>query len=73
MVQQIADATTVIAHMMTDLKHTGPFNGVAATGRAVTLESIRIDRIEDGKLAEHWSVGDLAGLMKAVAALTFTS
>ena len=50
--------------MATRLRHTGPFNGVAATGRTVTLGSMRIDRIENGKIAEHWSVGDLAGLMR---------
>ena len=62
-VQQVADDTKVVTHMRTGLKHTGPFNGVSATGKSVTLESMRIDRIEDGKIAEHWSVGDLAGLM----------
>ena len=63
-VQQVADITKVVTHMVTQLKHTGAFNGIPATGKTVTLASIRIDRIEDGKIAEHWSVGDLAGLMQ---------
>ena len=63
-VQQVADPDKVVTHMATRLRHTGPFNGVAATGRTVTLGSMRIDRIENGKIAEHWSVGDLAGLMR---------
>ncbi|MFN6455887.1 MAG: ester cyclase [Nostoc sp. EfeVER01] len=25
---------------------------------------IRIDRVQDGKIAEHWSVSDAAGLMQ---------
>lgn len=67
-VQQIADRTRVVTHMATRLRHTGPFNGIAATGKTVTLESMRIDRIEKGKIAEHWSVGDLAGLLMQLSA-----
>lgn len=63
-VQQVADTTKVVTHMVTGFRHTGPFNSVPATGRTVTLTSMRIDRIEHGKIAEHWSVGDLAGLMQ---------
>ena len=62
-VQQVADASKVVTHMETRLKHTGLFNGIAATGRTVMLASMRIDRIKNGKIAEHWSIGDLAGLM----------
>ena len=62
--QQVADATKVATHIVTRLRHTGPFAGVTATGKIVTLASMRIDRIVDGKIAEHWSVGDLAGLMR---------
>ncbi len=62
--QQVADTTKVVTHMVTRLRHTGAFNGIPATGKTVTLVSIRIDRIEGSKIAEHWSVGDLAGLMR---------
>lgn len=34
--------------------HTGPFFGVAATGRAIQVSGMDILRVADGKLVEHW-------------------
>jgi predicted ester cyclase len=62
--QQIAEGDRVVTYMKTSLRHTGPFAGIAATGKTVTLASMRIDRIENDKIAEHWSVGDMAGLLE---------
>jgi predicted ester cyclase len=62
-VQQVADTDRVVTQMITTARHIGPFMGVAPTGRTVTLATIRIDRMEAGKIAEHWSVADMAGLM----------
>jgi steroid delta-isomerase-like uncharacterized protein len=65
--QQIAEGDRVMTHMVTSGRHTGDFMGVPATGRSVSLATIRIDRIVDGKIAEHWSVVDMAGLMQQLA------
>ncbi len=46
--------------------HHGPFAGVAATGTKVTLSGINVERFEHGKIVEHWSHFDLAGLMKQI-------
>ena len=62
-IQQIADNGKVVTHLLTRGRHTGEFAGVAPTGRAVTLATIRIDRLENGMIAEHWSVADIAGLL----------
>ncbi|TFG67930.1 MAG: ester cyclase, partial [Anaerolineales bacterium] len=40
------------------------FAGIAATGKKVTLSGINVERFENGKIVEHWSQFDLAGLMK---------
>ena len=40
--------------------------GHKPTGKTVTLDTIRIDRVEAGKIAEHWSVADMAGLMQQI-------
>jgi predicted ester cyclase len=53
-----------MTHMVTSGRHSGDFMGVPATGRSVSLATIRIDRIVDGKIAEHWSVADMAGLVQ---------
>jgi steroid delta-isomerase-like uncharacterized protein len=62
-VQQVADEDRVVTHMVTSGTHTGDFMGLPPTGRTVSLATIRIDRIHDGKIAEHWSVSDMAGVM----------
>jgi steroid delta-isomerase-like uncharacterized protein len=46
--------------------HHGPFAGVPATGKRVTLAGINVERLKEGKIVEHWSQFDLAGLMKQI-------
>jgi SnoaL-like polyketide cyclase len=47
----------------------GPMMGIAASGRRVSVEGIRIDRIEDGKIAESWMQMDTMGLLEQIGAL----
>ena len=44
--------------------HQGIFSGIAGTGKHVTLSGIHVERLENGKIVEHWSHFDLAGLLK---------
>ena len=46
--------------------HNGPFAGIPATGKQVMLSGINVERLKDGKIIEHWSQFDLAGLMKQI-------
>jgi steroid delta-isomerase-like uncharacterized protein len=46
--------------------HHGTFAGVPATGKPVTLSGINVERLKAGKIIEHWSQFDLAGLMKQI-------
>ncbi len=48
--------------------HAGPLAGIAASGRRVAVEGIRIDRIADGKIAESWMQWDLLGLLEQIGA-----
>jgi predicted ester cyclase len=48
--------------------HSGPFAGVAATGRRVTMTGMNIQRIDNGRVAEHWSNADQLGLLRQVQA-----
>jgi steroid delta-isomerase-like uncharacterized protein len=48
--------------------HQGTFAGIAATGKNVTLSGINVERLENGKIVEHWSHFDLAGLLKQLNA-----
>ena len=67
-VQQVAEADRVVSHMMMTARHTGLFLGVPATHKNVSQAAIRIDRFRGGKIAEHWSVSDMAGLMQQLQA-----
>lgn len=65
-VQQVSDGDRVVTHLVARGRHTGAFAGVPATGRPVSLTTIRIDRFEGGRIAEHWSVADVAGLVQSL-------
>lgn len=42
--------------------NTGPFNGTSATGRSIKVLELRMFKVADGKLIEHWGLIDLATL-----------
>jgi len=44
--------------------HQGYFQGIPPTGKQVKLAIMHIDRIENGKIVEHWGQGDALGLMQ---------
>ena len=43
--------------------HQGPLLGVAPTGKRLRFTSCDIMRVADGKIAEHWGMIDIAGLL----------
>jgi predicted ester cyclase len=58
--QQVAEADRVVTQMLLRATH-------KATGRKVSLATIRIDRIVQGKIAEHWSIADMADFAQQLA------
>ena len=44
--------------------HRGEFQGIAPTGRRVSIGQIAIYRVIDGKIAEVWEEADFMGLMQ---------
>jgi ketosteroid isomerase-like protein len=50
------------------LKHTGPFAGIAPTGKEVHSHQVFIHRLEDGKITDVWSYGDLLGVLRQLGA-----
>lgn len=53
--------------------HTGTFQGLPTTGKQITISVMHIDRIEQGKIIEHWGQGDAQGLMQQLGVMFFTS
>jgi steroid delta-isomerase-like uncharacterized protein len=66
--KQVAEDDQVATYMNTQGTHSGPFFGMPPSGKTVSMPSMRIDRFQDGKIAEHWSVADMAGLMQQLQA-----
>jgi steroid delta-isomerase-like uncharacterized protein len=44
--------------------HAGPLLDIAATGKRVTLRGVNFQRVRDGRVAEHWTLADLAGVAR---------
>lgn len=49
--------------------HLGEFMGVPATGKKVSVETIGIDRVVDGKVVEGWGQLDMLGLLTTIGAV----
>jgi steroid delta-isomerase-like uncharacterized protein len=49
-----ADERMVAQRMLFTGTHTGPFRGLPPTGRPVRFSALEINRMVDGKVAEHW-------------------
>ena len=58
--QQVAEDDLVTTRIRLDADH-------RATGRRVGFDTIRVDRLLASKIAEHWSVADIAGLQSQLA------
>jgi predicted SnoaL-like aldol condensation-catalyzing enzyme len=49
--------------------HEGEFMGIPPSGRAVSMGLIDIVRISDGRVVEHWSMGDTLGMMQQLGVI----
>ncbi len=57
----VAADDKVAASFVYEGTHQGTLLGVAPTGKRLRFTSCDIFRIADGKIAEHWGMGDIAG------------
>jgi predicted ester cyclase len=57
---QFADGDWVITHMALAITHSGSFMGHDASGKTAHIQEIECVRVVDGRIAEMWSVADLA-------------
>jgi len=49
--------------------HGGDFMGMPPTGRVVSMGLIDIVRVSDGRVVEHWAMGDSLGLMQQLGVI----
>ena len=49
--------------------HEGEFMGIPPSGRSVSMGLIDIVRISEGRVVEHWSMGDSLGVMQQLGVI----
>jgi predicted ester cyclase len=64
----IAEDDKVVTRLTFRGTHRGPFRGIEPTGRPVEFGSIRIYRLEDGKVTQSWATVDVFGLVRQLQA-----
>jgi steroid delta-isomerase-like uncharacterized protein len=62
--QQIAEGDKVVAHKTFHGTHLGPFMGIPPTGKEVSIDVMDIYTVSGGVITEHWTVGDMLGMMQ---------
>jgi predicted ester cyclase len=65
-----AEGDKVVIRMTWVGTQTGEIYGRAPTGRRVTVTSIGIDRVVDGKVVEGWGELDMLGLYQQIGVIT---
>jgi steroid delta-isomerase-like uncharacterized protein len=63
---QLAEKDRVATRKTFRGTHRGEFLGIAPTGRSVSFDVIDVVRIANGRIAEHWNVMDLMGLLQQI-------
>jgi steroid delta-isomerase-like uncharacterized protein len=65
----IAEGDKVVARWRSRATHQGDYMGIPPTGKEVEFTGISFYRIEEGKIAESWTVKDQFGLMRQIGAV----
>ncbi len=60
----VSEGDKVAARITFRGTHNGDFMGLPPTGKQVTFSSMEINRMVDGKIAEHWVVLDMLSLLQ---------
>ena len=62
--REVSDGDWVVHVAWAEGTHAGPILGVPATGRRLRWRQAHVLRMEDGRVAEHWGVSDLASALR---------
>ena len=63
----VDDEHVVVAYTLTGT-HDGEFEGIAPTGKKISINGIQIGRFENGQIVERWGSSDELGIMKQLGA-----
>ncbi len=67
---QLADGDRVTTYKTYHGTHEGEFLGVAPTHRKIQFETVDVMRVQNGKITDHWGVGNLLSLMQQIGGWT---
>ena len=68
--QMIAEGDTVATRLTFHGTHTGEFQGIAPTGKKVTMPALDMARYEGGKMVEQWGGPDQMSLLQQLGAIS---
>ena len=66
---QLVDGDRVITYKTYFGTHEGSFLGIAPTHRKIHFETVDVMRVHNGKITDHWGVGNLFSLMQQLGVL----
>lgn len=66
---QLAEGDQVMTYKTLQGTHLGEFMGIPATGKQVSFDLIDIFKVADGKIAAHWAVANMLGLLQQIGAM----
>ena len=67
---QLVDGDRVTTYKTYYGTHEGAFLGIAPTHRKIHFESVDVMRVQNGKITDHWGVGNLLSLMQQIGGWT---
>jgi predicted ester cyclase len=67
--EMIAEGDTVSTRMTFHGTHTGEFQGIAPTGKAVTVQGVNMIRVVNGKKVELWGGLNLFSLLQQIGGI----
>jgi len=66
----IAEGDKVAVRYTLEGTHEGELFGVSPTGQRLSIKSISVERVSDGKIIEHWRVTDSLDMMQQLGAIS---
>jgi steroid delta-isomerase-like uncharacterized protein len=66
---QIAEGDKVVTILRGVGKHEGELAGIPPSGNDLDVKAVAVHRIEDGRIAEHWSAVDSATLLSQLGVI----
>lgn len=69
----IAEGECVVSRVTAHGTHLGEWMGIAPQGNVVRFSGINMDRVQDGRIAEHWGEADTVGMLQQLGVNVFSS